>query len=167
MSTTVTMNSGVRTRQGMRSSSEQLRPMDEMTMTIEHLARRRKGAVKRVLPEVPDEDAQPDYEVLPSSPLGDPFTSENSEQVAQRVWNEMFEGDAYRKVVEGSKFMQRNVSSLLESAQLEILRAEVMEEVERRKATFIRTESNDAARLSEKLHKMFTTILIRRVKYEP
>ena len=41
-----------------------------------------------------------------------------------------------------------------------------MEEVERRKATFIRTESNDAARLSEKLHKMFTTILIRRVKYE-
>ena len=160
MSTTVTNSSGVQTRQKLRSTSEQLRPMSEMMGAIDNLASKRRGATRRTLPV----RTSPDVEELPTSPLGEVFSE--SEPIAAQIWNEMFQGNAFLRLTEKSDYMRRIIPNLLDPSQLEKIRTEVMENIDRKRATFISTEENDANKLREKLHKLFTTILIRGVKDE-
>ena len=78
----------------------------------------------------------------------------------------MFEDDTFKKVAEGSDYMREDIANLLECAQLERMSTEVVEEIKRKKNMFIRTEGNDVTEMRDKIQRMFTTILIRRVKYE-
>ena len=166
MSTTVTSHSGPRTRSRVKSSSETLRPVEEMVGAMEQLAGRRRGAPKGIPPVTPDDDPAADSEILPSSPLSEPFLSGNAEPVALQVWNEMFEEDTFEKIAEGSDYIRNNVANLLQTSQLVRMATEVTDEIKRKKDTFIRTKGNDVVKLREKLHRLFTTIIIRRVKSE-
>ena len=78
----------------------------------------------------------------------------------------MFEGDTFKKLAEGSDYVRGDIANLLESAQLKRMSMEVVEEIKRKKNTFIRTEGNDVTEMRDKIQRIFTTILIRRVKYE-
>ena len=166
MLTTVTSNSGPCTRSRVKSASETIRPVEEMAEAMELLADRRRGAHKEIPPMTPDEEPAADSEILPSSPLGEPFLSGNVEPVALQVWNEMFEENTFQEVAEGSDYISDNVANLLQTSQQVRMAAKVTDEIKRKKDTFIRTKGTDAMKLHEKLHRLLTMILIRRVKSE-
>ena len=133
MSTTVTSHSGPRTRSRVKSSSETLRPVEEMVGAMEQLAGRRRGAPKGIPPVTPDDDPAADSEILPSSPLSEPFLSGNAEPVALQVWNEMFEEDTFQKIAEGSDYIHDNVANLLQTSQQVRMVTEVTDEIKRKR----------------------------------
>ena len=63
MSTTVTSTPGVFTRQRVKSSSQQLKTMEEMVGTMEQLASRKRGVAKAFPSETPGEEQTPDSKV--------------------------------------------------------------------------------------------------------
>ena len=166
MSTTITNSVGPSTRSCVKSSSETLRSMGEMVETVEQLAKRKKGASKGSPPATPEIELTTDSEELTSSSLGGPCSRGNAEPIALQIWNEMFEDDNFDKFAEGSDYIQNKVGNLLQSSQMARMAAKVVEEIERKKYTFIKTKGSDATKLREKLHKLFTTIVIRKVKSE-
>ena len=166
MSTTFTSFVGPSTRSRVKLSSETLKTMEEMIGTMEQLAKRKRGASKGSPPATLDNELIADSEVLTSSPLGDPFLRGNAEPIALQIWNEMFEEDTFDKIAEGSDYIQGKVANLLQSSQKVRMATEIVEEIERKKDTFIKTKGSDATKLREKLHRLFTTIIIRKMKSE-
>ena len=165
MSTTSTTLVGPYTRSRAMLSSQPVKPIPEMVDAVEQLAKRKRGQ-RRSPTTTPASVSTADSEIAVSSPTSDPFSTGSSEPVALQVWNELFEEDDFNKIAEQSDYIRVNVAGLLETAQIERMAYGIMEELKKKKEAFIKLGGNDARNLREKLHKLFTGIVIRKAKTE-
>ena len=166
MSTTVARFVGPRTRSRAKSDSEAVRPVEDMTGEMERLAGQKRKASKGIPSVTPEEEVATDSEMTPSSPVCQIFPSEGAEQVPLQVWNEMFSEHNFHEIAEESEYISEDIANLISTAQHANMTREVTEEIKRKKETFLKAKGNDPAKLRENLRRLFTVILIRRVKAE-
>ena len=120
MSENATLVNQVLTRQRAQSSSQQVRPIQEMVDSMEQIGKRNRGQKRSPTPN-PASISTIDSEEVNSSPTSNPASTERREPLALQIWNELFGEDEFNKLAEQSDYIQVRVAGLLEEEQMERL----------------------------------------------
>ena len=78
----------------------------------------------------------------------------------------MFSAQNFEEIAEEPDYVSEDIARILSTAQHLSMIKEVTEEIKRKKEAFLRNKEKEASKLRDNLHKLFTSILIRRTKTE-
>ena len=153
------------TRQRARSSSQQVRTIREQVDSMEEFGRQNRRQKRSSTPNAASVTTV-DSEERELSPTNNPTPAERGESLPLQIWNEQFGDEDFNKVVEQSDYLRNRVAGLLEDDQIDKVASATTEELRRRKESFGQLQGYDAKDLREKFRKLFTSIVMKRVKFE-